>query len=91
MAQQKLKKGGIGAKQAAKVMKTFYAGKLRSKAGIIVTDVEQAKAIAMSEGRAAEARGVKTRTWRGQTRVRPVLAAKRKETADKWLAKKLGK
>ncbi len=80
----KLKKGGIGAKQAAKVMKTFYAGKLRSKSGKLVTDVNQAQAIAMSEGRAAEKRGVATRTWKGQTRVRPKL----KKTAKKINKKK---
>jgi len=70
---RKLKKGGIGAKQAAIVMKIFYAGKLRGKDGKTVTDVEQAKAIAMSEGRAAEEKGVKKRTWEGRTRIRPKL------------------
>jgi hypothetical protein len=75
----KLKKGGIGAKQAAKVMKLFYAHKLRSKDGSIVTDVNQAQAIAMSEGRTAEKRGVAERTWKGQTRIRPKL----KKTAKK--------
>ena len=90
MAQKKLKPKGIGAKQAGKVMKLFYAGKLRGKDGKTVTDVEVAKAIAMSEGRSAEARGVKERTWRGQTRIRPVLAARAKvETADEWLSKKV--
>ena len=70
----KLKKGGIGTKQAAKVMKLFYAGKLRGKDGKIVTDITQAKAIAMSEGRTAQKRGVAERTWKGQRRMRPRLA-----------------
>jgi len=77
--QRKLKKGGIGAKQAARVMKEFHAGKLRSKSGEKVTDIEQAQAIAMSEGRAAESRGVKKRTWKGKTRIRPKLKKTRKQ------------
>lgn len=81
--QQKLKKGGIGAKQAERVMKEFHAGKLRSKSGEKVTDVNQAQAIAMSEGRAAEARGVKRRTWKGKTRIRPKLKKTRKKRKKK--------
>lgn len=60
-----------GKKQAATVMKEFHAGKLRSSAGTPVTSEDQAQAIAMSEGRAAEKEGRKRRTWRGRTRMRP--------------------
>lgn len=62
-----------GETQASVVMRTFYAGKLRSKSGKPVTDVEQAKAICMSEGRAAEERGVTKREFKGRTRQRPQL------------------
>ena len=79
--QGKLSKGGIGAKQAAKVMKLFYAGKLRAKSGEIVKDVNQAQAIAMSEGRTAEKRGVSKRTWKGQTRMRPRLNTTKKKAS----------
>lgn len=71
--QRKLETGGIGSKQAARVMREFYAGKLRSKSGKPVTDIEQAKAICMSEGRAAEERGVAKREFKGRTRQRPKL------------------
>ncbi len=57
--------------QAAVVMKTFHAGKLRDSHGKKVTDMDQAMAIAMSEKRAAKKRGTETRTWRGRTRQRP--------------------
>lgn len=76
---KKLKKSRIGTKQAARVMKEFHAGKLRSKSGKKVTSLKQAEAIAMSEGRAAEKRGTKRRTWKGKTRVRPKLKKKRKK------------
>ena len=52
-------KSKAGQSQTATVMKEFHKGKLRSKAGEIVTDVAQAKAIAMSEGRAVQKRGKK--------------------------------
>lgn len=89
---RKLKKGGIGAKMATKVMKTFYAGKLRGKDGSVVTDVAQAKAIAMSEGRAAEKRGVAKRTWKGRTRIRPKLkkTAKGRKKYSKLVRKAMG-
>lgn len=67
------KVSGIGQKQAGRVMKEFYGGKLRSKSGEKVTSPEQAKAIAMSEGRAAMKRGITERTWKGKTRIRPKL------------------
>ncbi len=73
--QRKLKKGGVGQEQAARVMKEFAAGKLRNVHGSIVTDPEVAKAIAMSEGRAAEKRGIKKRMFKGKTRMRPRLAS----------------
>ena len=63
----------IGDKQAEVVMKTFQKGKLRSKDGKTVTNPAQAKAIAMSEKRAAEKRGTEKRTWKGRTRTRPKL------------------
>jgi len=63
----------VGQKQAGMVMKEFYAGKLRSRSGKRVTSPEQGKAIAMSEGRAAQKSGVKERTWKGRTRIRPIL------------------
>ena len=75
MADRKVKTK-TGTKQASKVMELFHEGKLRSSSGEIVTDIQQAKAIAMSEGRAAEDRGVKMRTWKGQKRVRPILKRK---------------
>lgn len=77
----KLPKKGIGTKQAARVMKEFYAGKLRGKDGKVVKDVNQAQAIAMSEGRTAQTRGVKERTWKGRTRIRPVLSVAKKKAA----------
>ena len=69
MKQTKL--GPKGQQQAAVVMKTFKDGKLRSSSGKTVTDPEQARAIAMSEGRAAEERGTEKREWRGRERIRP--------------------
>jgi len=58
-------------KQIAEVMRTFKAGKLRSSDGKKVTDPKQAKAIAMSEARAAGKQGKEKRTWKGRTRTRP--------------------
>jgi len=58
-------------KQIAEVMRTFKKGKLRSSDGKTVTDPKRAKAIAMSEGSAAEKRGKERRTWHGRTRIRP--------------------
>jgi hypothetical protein len=58
-------------KQIAEVMRTFKKGKLRSSDGKTVTDPKQARAIAMSEGTAAEKRGKEKRTWKGRTRTRP--------------------
>lgn len=88
--QRKLKKSGIGPKQAAKVMEEFHAGKLRSKSGERVTSIRQAKAIAMSEGRAAEKRGVKKRTWKGKTRIRPKLKKTRKKPTRKRRKRTVG-
>jgi hypothetical protein len=72
MALEKIK-SSTGKKQVSRVMKVFSKGRLRSKSGETVTDPEQAKAIAMGEGRAAEERGVKKRSWMGRTRIRPRL------------------
>jgi len=69
MTQKKL--GSKGQKQAGVVMREFESGKLRSRSGKKVTDPEQAKAIAMSEGRQAQKKGVAQRTWQGRTRMRP--------------------
>ena len=71
-------KSPTGRKQVSKVMRAFYEGKngLKSKSGETVTDPEQAKAIAMSEGRATEKRGVSKRSWMGRTRMRPHLKGK---------------
>ena len=66
-------KTSAGQKHAGKVMELFHEGKLRSSSGETVTDEQQAKAIAMSEGRAVEERGKKMRQWRGRRRMRPVL------------------
>ena len=67
----------VGKRMVSKVMRAFHEGDLKSSSGENVTNPEQAKAIAMSEGRAAEERGVKRRTWHGRTRLRPVLKKKR--------------
>jgi hypothetical protein len=58
-------------KQVKRVMEEFYSGKLRSRSRKKVVSTKQAKAIAMSEGRAASARGTELRTWRGRKRIRP--------------------
>ncbi len=67
---------GISDNQIAEVMSTFAQGRLRSSSGKTVpknrSDI--AKAIAMSEGRAAAERGTSKRTWRGRTRIRPKLS-----------------
>jgi hypothetical protein len=73
MAQKKVT-SKIGREQAARVMREFHAGKLRTKGGKKVTNPTQAKAIAMSEARAAEKRGVSSRTFKGRTRIRPKRA-----------------
>lgn len=53
-AAQRRKLGLTGREKAAVVMREFHRGKLRSRSGAVVTDEQQAKAIAMSEGRRAE-------------------------------------
>lgn len=73
MAQRKVT-SKVGKEQVARVMRTAAAGRLRSSSGKKVTDPAQVKAIAMSEGRTAAARGTERRTWRGRTRVRPKKA-----------------
>jgi len=70
---KKRKKRGIGERQASVVMKEYNKGNLRSRSGQTVRKPSQAKAIAMSEKRAAEKRGVSKRTWKGRTRTRPHL------------------
>lgn len=60
-----------GDRQASIVMRTFARGRLRTPQGKTVTKPSQAKAIAMSEKRAAEERGVSRRTFKGRTRMRP--------------------
>jgi hypothetical protein len=65
-----------GRRQVSRVMKVFSRHRLRSSSGETVTNPEQAKAIAMSEGRAAEQRGVKKRSWHGRSRLRPPLKGK---------------
>jgi hypothetical protein len=69
-------KSSTGKKQVSRVMKVFAKGRLRSRSGKTVTDPEQAQAIAMSEGRSAEEHGVKKRTWKGRSRIRPILSRK---------------
>lgn len=71
-------KSKIGREQAARVMREFYEGDLRMRSGRRLDpdselDQQIAKAIAMSEARAAEKRGVTRRTWQGETRIRPKL------------------
>jgi hypothetical protein len=73
------KLGPKGQAQASVVMRTFENGKLRTSAGHQLKpgdhgDAVIAKAIAMSEGRAAEERGTEKRTWKGRTRIRPKKA-----------------
>ena len=68
----------IGREQAARVMREFYKGDLRMRSGRKLDpdsslDREIAKAIAMSEARAAEKRGLTRRTFMGETRLRPKL------------------
>lgn len=62
-----------GEKQTEVVMKQFHKGKLKAYGGEKVTDVQQAKAIAMSEKRAAEKRGRGQREYKGSKRMRPHL------------------
>ena len=66
----------IADKQVKTVMDTFSKGKLRDSRGKTVPKSRKdiAKAIALSEGRAAAERGTSKRTWRGRTRVRPKLS-----------------
>lgn len=68
-----------GRKKVSVVMREFYGRRLRSSSGHAVTDPAQAKAIAMSEGRKAQA-GVpfRRRTFRGRTRLRPILRSRRR-------------
>jgi len=70
------KKSTLG-KQGKVVMKEYGKGRLRSSSGKPVETPEQAFAIAKSEERAAKSRGTTRRTFRGRTRVRPKLKAKR--------------
>ncbi len=63
----------VGQAQFDIVLHTFKLKKLRGRDGQTVTDPAQAEAIAISEGRAAETRGVAKRTWKGRERVRPRL------------------
>lgn len=67
-AARRRKLGLTGREKTSVVMKEFYAGKLRSRSGELVTDVQQAKAIAMSEGRAAEDRERYYRSGRPSSR-----------------------
>lgn len=73
MAKKYTKLTPKGETQASVVMRTFYAGKLRDRGGNPITDVDRAKAVAMSEGRTAESRGIEKREFKGRTRVRPKL------------------
>lgn len=67
------KRKKVGDRQSSIVMKTFNRGRLRTPQGKTVTNPEQARAIAMSEKRAASSRGVSRRTFKGRTRIRPKL------------------
>lgn len=58
-AAQRRALGLTGREKAAVVMREFHHGTLRSRSGEVVTDEQQAKAIAMSEGRKAEAHMLK--------------------------------
>ena len=71
-------KSELGKEQVKRVMREFFAGKLRDSHGNKVTSIEQAKAIAMSEARAAEASGVVKRTFLGRKRIRPRKKNKKK-------------
>lgn len=73
MAEERQKLTPKGEKQASIVMREFYKKNLRSKSGETVTDINQAKAIAMEEGRTGEAQGTAKRTWEGRSRIRPKL------------------
>lgn len=63
--------GAKALKQLAVVMREFKNDRLRSSSERSVTDVSQAKAIAMSEARTAQSRGTEMRTWKGRKRTRP--------------------
>lgn len=65
--------GPTGRAQFDVVLHTFHTKKLRGRDGNTITDLEQAQAIAFSEGRIADKRGTSLRTWKGRTRVRPKL------------------
>lgn len=62
-----------GEKQTEVVMKQFHKGKLKAYGGGKVTDMKQAKAIAMSEKRATEKQGRGQRDYKGEKRMRPHL------------------
>jgi hypothetical protein len=66
-------KSPTGRKQVSTVMRVFAKKRLRSSSGETVTNPAQAKAIALEEGRSAEKRGVKKRSWMGRSRIRPIL------------------
>jgi hypothetical protein len=57
-AARRKKLGLFGREKVGVVMREFARGTLRSGSGHVVTNPQQAKAIAMSEGRAAESRDV---------------------------------
>lgn len=59
------------------VMREFGAGRLRDPGGHTIRDPKRAYAAAMSEERAAKARGTERRTFRGRTRQRPRRASRR--------------
>lgn len=74
-AAKRRKLGLKGREKSAVVMKEFYHGTLRSRSGAPVTDVQQAKAIAMSEGRAAEGLKLSRKTkehWHNPTSSKPI-------------------
>ena len=68
--------GSVGQAQFDIVMHTFHTKKLRGRDGQTITDPAQAFAVAFSEGRGAETRGVTKRTWKGRERIRPRLKKK---------------
>ena len=76
-------KSELSREQIKRVMREFFAGELRDSHGNKVTSLEQAKAIAMSEARAAEASGVVDgiveRTFLGRKRIRPKRKNKKKK------------
>ncbi|MDD5544401.1 MAG: hypothetical protein PHX83_14625 [Acidobacteriia bacterium] len=91
MGTEKRKLGLLGRSKAAVVMGEFYRGTLRSSSGALVKDTQQAKAIAMSEGRALEDRKMRKKTASKSKPHKTAHHHPKKAAAHKKTAKKAHK